>query len=623
MDPNAPPPPDAESLIRAALGEWASRVPGAPVEDFGRKIALVSVRDLTVHTGFLRGLYDARTGPVDKLLPFRADAPLPVAAKKDPWSLPVRLSRQFLEQEETVVGAEAAEPMECGRCAGENEGASCETCKGAKAVPCAACSSGGRKSCPSCAGRGKIACALCAGSGRVLQSLSADGMRIEDTCPQCTGKKALPCHECSDATASDCTLCGNKRSVTCPACKGRGAAACVQCGGSRKVIQAFSYAVAYTIAYFRSVVRDPAVPAEVFPEDPPSGKLGRTVCEFEGDGPEAFAGRAPDGAPGEAFARVLRQLPEGGLGEKSRLILCAIAVESTPTYEVVYSFEGKEYGAWVGGYGNRVVAKGDPFADLAGRQAAEAQARLETGDLAGFEELTARATASAPLHPAVAALRGKAAAVVKPAVISLGVKVAIAAAIVVPSILCILYKSPSRFVPLAALGLAILGAALGAAFRLASWLAARPLQPPAVRTTWTVSAAAAAAAVPLLLFLLVGPIRRMDAAQFAAGLAHFDSLDFAQWSADDPPALAALDKDYSARGVDTSAGKALLEQYETYQEAARAKAALAERQRLAAEAAARAKADAAKKAAARWAKEDAARKAAAKKAAAKKKKKKK
>lgn len=616
MEPTAPPAPDAETEIRAALGGWARRIAGAPVPDFGERITLVSVRDLTVHTGFLRCLFEVRAGPTPKTLAFTPGAMPPAAAKDDPFALPSRLRREFLEQEETVVGVEPGDPMECTRCSGESEGPSCETCRGAKSLPCPACSSGGRKSCPSCAGRGKIACALCAGSGRVLQSMSAQGLRIEDVCPQCTGKKALPCHECSDAAASDCAQCGNKRSTPCPTCGGRGAALCGQCGGSRKVLSGFTYRVAYKIAYYRSVLRDPAVPGEVFPEDPPSGKLGRTVVELEGDGPTAFAGRAPAGAAGEVFDRVLRLVPEEGLGEKSRLLLAALSVEATPVYQVVYAFEGKEYRAWVGGYGGRVIPQGDPFKDLAGRWAAQAEDLLAQGDHAGFEALTAKAAAFAPEHAAVAALRGKAGAAVRRPVLLLGAKIAAGAAVAFPVALGLLYKSPSRFVPLAALGVAVLAASLGAAAGLASWLAARPLTPRATRDARTAAAAAAGAALPLLLFLLAAPIRRIDASRFAAGLARFDALPFADWTPDDPPALKALSKDYAARGVDTSAGTALLEQYESYQEAARAKAVLAQKAKEAADAAARARAEAARRAAARWAREDAARKAAAAKAAA-------
>lgn len=606
-----------ESQIRALLGAWSQRIERNPVPDFARRISIVSIRDWTVHAGFLRCLFDVRTGPVAKMLAYRESSPPKIGDKNDPWSVPVELSRQFLEQEGVAVAAEPGEPQDCNRCAGEDQVGACETCRGAKTAPCGACSGRGRKSCPACKGLGKIACGLCAGSGKVLLSLAADGTRSEDVCPECTGSKELPCRDCADATAPDCAQCANKRVVPCPTCGGRGAPLCPQCGGARKVVQGFSYQVAYKLAYYRSLVRDASIPEAVFPSDPPMGKLGETVLEWEGEGGPAFDGKKPEGAAGEAFARVLSQVPPAGPGPNSRLILQALSIERIPIYEVAYGFEGKEYHAWVGRYENRVVALDDPFGDLAARWAADAEALLQKGEFGPFEDLAAKAEILAPRNPAVAALRGKAGAVQRRAVLGRGAKIAAAAAASIPLVLSFLFSSPNRYAPLAALGLIALGLSLGAVLGLGAWLKTRPLLPAPRRNAWAAGAASAGALLAAVLFLLLSPIRRVDVREFSTKLSRYEALPFENWGPDDAASLELLIKEYSSRGVDASAGQNRLDEHASFLAAARAQA-------LAREAAAarlkdeQARREAARREAARRAKESAAKKLAEKKRAAKK-----
>lgn len=619
MSASPEPSDDAKTRVRALLDEWVKRDPRHPVPDFAQKITIGAISDKTAYAGFLRCLFDVRTAPVEKMLAYRESAPPKIADKNDLWGLPSGLSRHFLEQEATIVAAETGEPIACNRCAGEGQAESCADCRGSKTAPCAACSHRGRKSCQACKGHGSIACVQCAGTGKVLLSLATDGMRNEDVCPQCTGKKELPCHDCADATAPDCTVCANKRVVTCPTCAGRGAALCAQCGGSLRVTRGFSVSIAYKLAYYRSLVRDPSIPEEVFPEDPASGKLGETALECDGEDAAAFAGKKPEGPAGDAFARVMAQVPAAGLGANSKLILQSLSIERIPIYEFAYTFEGHEYHAWATRFENRVVLLDDPFADLALRLTDTAESLLKKNEFALFEEQAAKAAALAPRNPAIATLRGKAGALQRRASIAFGAKVAGGLAVAVPALLAFLYSSPNRFAPLAALGLGVLGASLAAVFRLGAVLAARPLLPPSRRNAWAAGAAAGGAALAVALFVLVGPISRIDVREFAGKVSRYESLSFANWTPDDAAALTALDKDYAARGVDTAAGQRLLDGYASFVAAAQAQALLEEQARqLAKQKAARAarlKAEEARKEAA-IEKALAAKRLAAKKAAA-------
>jgi hypothetical protein len=625
MDESSSPletPDGAESQVRRLLSEWAGRTAGVSVPDFGRKISIVSIRDKTAYAGFLRRLFDVRGEPVDKTLAYRESAPPKSADKNDIWSISSGLSKQFLEQETTVVAAESAEPSVCNRCAGEGQAEACERCRGAKTAPCEACSHRGRKSCQACKGRGSIVCAQCAGSGKVLLSLTSDGMRTEDACPQCTGKKELPCHDCADAAVPDCAVCANKRVVACPECEGRGTALCPQCGGSRRVIPGFSVRIAYRLAYYRALVRDASIPEAAFPEDPAPGKLGETVLECEGEGDADLAGKKPEGPAGDAFAKVLAQAASTGPGADSKLVLQTLSVEKIPVYEVAYAFEGKEYHAWATRFENHVLPLDDPFADLAVRWADEAEAFLKKGDFAGFEERAAQAAALAPKNPAVAVLRSKAGAVQRRAVLAFGAKVSAGLAVAIPALLALLYKSPNRFLPLAALGLGALGASLAAVFKLGDALASRALLPPPRRNARAAGAAAGGAALLTAVFLIVAPIRRIDAGEFAGKVSGYAALPFAEWGAEEDAGLAAAMKDYGARGVDTAAGQNLLDGRASFLAAARAQALLAAEARRKAALAARLRAEAAKKEAARQ-KALAAQRLAAKKLAAQKAKKKK
>jgi hypothetical protein len=610
---------EAEKTVRAMLGAWARRVAGAAGADFEKKIAIASVTDRTAHAAFLRVLFDVRTDPVEKMLPYREGAPpYPVAAPTAVASLPSGLRVQFLEQEATLSAAESGEPIPCNRCSGEGQGDACQTCKGAKTAACSACAQRGRKSCPNCHGKGSLVCSQCAGAGKVLQSLAGDGMRVEDVCPQCTGKKVLSCQDCADASIPDCAVCGNKRVVACAACAGRGSAACAQCGGARRVLRGFTAKVAYTIAYYRGLLRDPRIPDEAFPEDPSAGKLGETVFEWEGSDAAALAAKKPQGAAGTAFDKVLGLVPAEGPAPNSKRILQVLTIERIPVYEAAFTFEGKEYVAWATSFENRVSLSHDPFADLAVRWADAAEAALDRNDFAAFEELAAKAEALGPNRPAVAALRGKAGQAQRRGLIAFGAKAAAGLAVAAPAVLAFVYHSPNRWTPLAALGVLVLGAALAAVFGAGAAFAARPLLTPAGRKRWAVGAAIAGAAFAVAAFAAVGPIVRLDAREFAAKNARLDGLPFAEWSSADDDALADLIKDYAARGVDVSAGKDLAERRAAFVELAKAKAiADAEAARLKAQAEAAA---AARKALAakRLAAEIAAEKAAEKKAASKK-----
>ena len=612
-------PEDAETRVRALLDEWAARAARGLVPDFARRITIVSIRDKTAYAGFLRCLFDVRTAPVAKLLSYLEAEPPKTADKNDPWSLDSGLSRQFLEQEATAVAAEAVEPISCNRCAGEDQGGACESCRGAKTAPCSACAGRGRKSCQACQGRGSIACAQCAASGKVLLSVTADGMRNEGACPSCTGKKELPCRDCDDAAAPDCAECANKRVVACSACEGRGSRPCAQCGGARRVVQGFTVSIAHKLGYYRSLVRDPSIPEAAFPEDPAWGKLGATLVESEGADAASLAAKKPGGRAGDAFAKVLAQVPADGLGANSRLILQALSVEEIPIYEVAYAFEGKEYHAWATVFENRVVPLDDPFADLALRWSGEAESSLEKGEYVRFEERAAQAAALAPGNPAVASLRGKAGAVQRRAVLVFGAKVAAGLAAAIPALFLLLDRSPNRFLPSAALALGLLGFSLAAVFGLGAALAPRPLLPPSRRDKWAAGAAGGGAALATALFLIVAPIRRIDSREFAVKVDGYRSLAFADWGPDADAGLAAAVKDYGARGVETSAGQSLLDEHASFLAAARAQALLDEEARRREAQAARLRAEAAKKEAAR-AKALAAKRLAAKKLAAQKKK---
>ena len=624
---SSPEPSDhAETRVRALLGEWAKRNPRNPVPDFAQEISIISIRDKTAYAGFLRCLFDVRTPPAEKMLPYRESAPPITADKNDLWGLPSGLSRQFLEQETTVVAAEPGEPIDCNRCAGEDKANDCKRCGGAKTAPCENCSDLGRKSCSVCKGRGKFACTLCAGKGTVLQSMSAAGMRFDEVCPQCTGKKELPCRDCADAPAPNCAVCANKRVVPCPDCGGRGTPLCAQCGGSRRIIRGFSVSISYRLAYYRSLVRDSSIPEAAFPEDPAWGKLGETVLECEGEDAASFSEKKPEGAAGDAFAKVLGQIPAAGLGANSKPILQSLSVERIPIYEVAYAFEGKEYHAWATPFNSRVVPLDDPFADLAARLTAEAESYLAKSDFVLFEERAAKAAALAPENPAVAALRGKAADMQRRASIAFGAKIAGGLAVALPALFACLYSSPNRFAPLAALGLAVLGASLAAVFQLSAAIAPRQLLPPPRRNARAAGAASGGAALAIGLFLILGPIRRIDAREFAGKLSRYEALPFTSWEPDDDNVLAAMIKDYAARGVDTTGGQNLMDGRASFLTVARAQALLDQKARQRAARVARLRLEEAKKEAAREkalaAQRRAAKKTTAKKAKAKKSKKK-
>ncbi len=559
--------------LRAALGSWASRLTRHPVADFASQITIDSVRDYTAYAAFLNCLVDARTAPVDREIPYRPDALPPVADRNDLWSLPVRLKKQFHDQEETVVAADSLEPVACNRCAGGALSEPCVTCSDSKVAPCTACTGKGRKSCTHCHGEGKTSCGLCAGSGKVVASVDSNGIPSLGVCSQCMGKKEFPCHDCRSAPLSDCRVCSNRRTVACGPCEGRGTKLCSHCGGAGSFVKGYSTHIAYKVAYHRSMIREANIPEEVFPEDPPTGKLGETVFEAE-EAEGAFGTSVLDGAAGKVYANVLAQVPTARVGEPSKLILQSVKIERVPIYLVTYGYEGRPHCAWVSHYENRVLPLDDPFTkhrEMLVKQSAQR------------EEAQRRDTRVALLSGAIVS----------------GVS-----AVLIPLIWEFVQTSPNRHWPLAILGILILMGGL-----CAIWL---------LRGRALPSSAVAAAAVVLIMtaFAIASPIHRLDVREFNEKFSVTQNKPFPQWGQDDAASLAQLIKEFSARGVDTSAAQSQQEEYESYLAAVRVQAAREAQARR--EAAARRKAELARQEADRKAKALAARKRALAKPPAKK-----
>ena len=566
-------PDNPAARIRAVLGAWAARHPKTPVAEFENQITIDSIEDFTVHAAFLTVLVDSRSEPVDRQFPYQPDSLPPKCDRGNPWSAEVNLKKEFLDQEQTVLALDPGEPMSCNRCSGGTASEACKTCSGKKMVVCAACAQKGRKSCAHCHGEGKTACAMCSATGKVVASIDASGFPSLGVCPQCAGKKEFPCHDCQSAPLSDCAQCSNRRTVGCGECAGSGIDVCSHCKGAGQFINGYSLKIHYAVVYHRSLMRDPKIPEDVFPEDPPPGKLGETIFELQGSDGALDISRL-EGAAAQCASKVLAQAPSGD--PRSRLVLQSIKVEKIPLWLVTYGFEGKVHRAWVSSYENRVSALDDPFAKRAESMAAQAAERESARKRAQRDALRA------------------------------GAIVTCAAATLIPLILEFVFRSPNRHGPLAILAVLILAGGSSAIWFLRGWRIA--------------SAAAATAAVVLIsaAFGLAAPIHRLDVREFETKLSALAAAPFGNWGEDDGAVLAQLIKDFTARGVDTSTAETLRDEYASFAVAAREKAARDQQQARHEAAVAQRNAELARLDAERKTKVLAAKKAAAKKAAAKK-----
>ncbi len=274
------------------------------------------------------------------MIAYSEAAPPKVADKKNLWSVPSGLSRQFLEQEETVVAAESAEPISCNRCAEEGQTGACESCRGAKTAPCEALlRAAAANPAKSCGGNGVLSCAQCAGSGKVTLSVAAIGMPVVDVCPGVHRAEQSPRRDCADAVSSDCAACANKRVVACPAGEGRGTAPW-PAAGARKVVRGFSVAIAYKLAYYRrplcAIRRSPR---RRFPRIPRGASSGKRCSSARFRTPPRSPGTQAGRTGRDAFlrrsSRSFRRLASARIPSWCYL---ALTVEKIPIYEVAYSF---------------------------------------------------------------------------------------------------------------------------------------------------------------------------------------------------------------------------------------------------------------------------------------------
>ena len=113
---------------------------------------------------------------------------------------------------------------QCPRCEGKGrlyETVECEGCGGTGKVQCDRCGGTGRLTCPGCGGQGwrpgafagfRFKCARCNGRGTIDCRNCKRGMM---TCPDCKGK---PVQE----DKGPCPDCGGRKALPCDACKGTG-----------------------------------------------------------------------------------------------------------------------------------------------------------------------------------------------------------------------------------------------------------------------------------------------------------------------------------------------------------------------------------------------------------------
>lgn len=353
---------DLKKKLVARVNSWANSIPHHPYKNLGNKINIKSTYYKPAYLVRVRTQFEERTKDKNHK-PFTGQK---IPPKKynyltdfNSWDLNLGKVEKFEDSSEnyTVTGSQHVET--CYRCHG-NGSVTCPTCSGSRIIKCPNCSGSGQQRCSSCGGSGKKSCSACGGSGRRSEQVSRSRQvwvntdsggyyrtetyyeTVSHSCNSCGGSGRVSCYTCSGRGKVTCSRCSGSGNITCTTCGGSGRVTCSTCKGNGKLMHYFY--VNRNLNYTDS--EQCVINADVwdnFPQFIDEYNNYEKRLLHTANGKNLSKGQLDDGHRLNKY--IDKYLTEADIKKRSSkpIVMQQLDIYCIDTWEVVYSFKGKEY----------------------------------------------------------------------------------------------------------------------------------------------------------------------------------------------------------------------------------------------------------------------------------------
>ncbi len=340
---------ELKALLRQKINVWANSLPHHPYRDLGDKIEINSVWYKPSYPIRLLSQYESRIKGED-YQPYK-DEPVPdrVFFSLDDfnyWNIDLPEVDSFKNDTRKYIVNGSQYVQGCFKC-GASGKITCPKCSGQRQVTCPECSGGGRKRCSPCSGRGTIPKSkTVTKTVWVPPSYDSAGNKIGNTGMNRTETGSVTvnetCGNCSGRGSVKCSNCAGTGKVVCPKCRGAGQITCPVCRGAKYLMH--YYYIERTLQFSEKkncIVHETIydnLPEFLAYTDDFERETIHTICEDQ-----IAQGHLPEGNHLNSFIDNFLQQSQDDIHDNQVMLFQQLEIDRIDTWELNYSFEGKQY----------------------------------------------------------------------------------------------------------------------------------------------------------------------------------------------------------------------------------------------------------------------------------------
>ncbi len=340
---------ELQALLRQKINAWANAIPHHPFRDLGDKIEISSIWYKPAYPIRLLSQYESRKKG-ERYKPY-VDQPVPERKyfsldDFNSWNIKLPEVESFQDDTRKYIVNGSQHVEGCFKCAATGK-ITCPQCSGSRKVICPQCSGRSRETCSPCGGRGSIPeSKTVTKTVWVPPSYDSDGDRIGNTginrteydtitvyesCRKCRGRGSVPCSKCEGTGKVVCPNCRGAGNITCPVCKGA------------KYLMHYYY-VERELQYSRKkncIVHETIydnLPEFLANTDDFEREAIHAVCEDQ-----IAQGHLPEGNHLNSFIDNFLQESQDDIRDNQIMLFQQLEIDRIDTWELNYSFEGKQY----------------------------------------------------------------------------------------------------------------------------------------------------------------------------------------------------------------------------------------------------------------------------------------
>jgi hypothetical protein len=363
-----------ENALRQKINIWANAIPHHPYRDLGDKISIKSIWYKPAYPIRLRSQYEERTKKkghepfTNQEIPPRK---LYELSDFKSWDIALSKVDDFIDDTNDFYVNGSQHVADCHTCDAKGW-ITCVQCHGVGKVTCPTCTGSGEVKCHTCSGRGDNYCTSCGGKGhkdkqisrtkqvRVPEQISYDSdgdsyvsreayyrdetyyETVKERCTNCRGTGRTKCTTCSGTGKLTCKRCKGQGKITCPKCSGSGRNTCPTCNGHQKLMHHFyierklEYSVKGTCIIHSDVYNK-------FPQYLNEYNEYESYNIFSNKEDVIQKDQLPDESGLNGFINEYIQEAENETTNSNCKIFQQVDVSRIDTWELTYTFNGKEY----------------------------------------------------------------------------------------------------------------------------------------------------------------------------------------------------------------------------------------------------------------------------------------